>query len=91
MSKACRETTTPTATNAGICRPLTRRTADSTSCPEASRLLALESSAIATILAADEQPFPIREYLRFRDAQARRLEHEQICDKCQREIEGRVA
>ena len=72
-------------------RPLTRRFADSTSCPEASRLLALESSAIAKILAADEQPFPIREYLRFRDAQARRLEHEQICDKCQREIEGRVA
>lgn len=92
MSKACRETTTPTATPAGNFRPLTRRTAASTACPVAADLLAAESAAIIAIsLTDDARPLPRREFLALQKAQGTRLQHEDTCDRCQAEISGRVA
>jgi hypothetical protein len=92
MSKACRKSTTPIAAPAGNFRPLTRRTASTTACPVAAQLLQDEHAAIVAISTADDaRPLPIREFLAFERAQAARLEHEDACALCQREISGRAA
>jgi hypothetical protein len=75
-----------TASHAGISRPNQRRTAESTRCSIAAELLALEHEALVDIFLAPARPFPAREFMMFSRAQERRMQHEQNCPVCLREV-----
>ena len=89
----CKKVTTSVElSTAGIRQQLTRRTASSTACPVAAKLLQDEHASIVDLSMADDaRSLPIREFLAFERAQAARLEHEECCDRCQQEISGRAA